>query len=511
MRAPLICALLLSLLAVGPAAAADRQVILEPYYDGGGYVATTIRIQLVDATNKPVLALRAPDGTPITTDRSYSLKYGPQQIELTPQTDIARALPAAPDTWYRIRVSAGRVKEDYRVQVAEGAEPLGWSELIQAGAPLVPAQLSALQQHKADDTRHLPADAAEGRFARMGAAGEWEAVTVAPGGGVTDHGDLTGLGDDDHSQYALSDGSRGSFATTAQGALADTATQPADLSAVASSGAAGDVSVAAAPGNYSAATADVEAHLAGIDTALGGLGGGHDPVTLTGAYDYATLAGQQITLGKIDLTADVTGALPWASVGSTPTTLAGYGITDAALQSALDVHEADAANPHSVTAAQAGADPAGSAAAVQTDLDTHEADAANPHAVTATQVGALPISGGTLTGAVRVQGYDLAMPAEFSPGASFEAPMNGVPSRLLLTQNLILSAAAGTDLAVSQIWLQQDATGGWTVTVPGTWKWIGGTAKAVATDPNEVTFIVLRRNPWSEIEIAVIDYSVPTP
>lgn len=47
------------------------------------------------------------------------------------------------------------------------------------------------------------------------------------GGGVTDHGALTGLGDDDHPQYALADGSRGSFATVAQGVKADTAVQPA--------------------------------------------------------------------------------------------------------------------------------------------------------------------------------------------------------------------------------------------------------------------------------------------
>jgi len=209
-----------------------------------------------------------------------------------------------------------------------------------------------------------------------------------------------------------------------------------------------------------------------------GGGAGHDPVTLSGVYDYATIADQVITLGQIDLAADVTGLLPWAAVGATPTTLSGYGITDAASQTALNAHEADAANPHAVTAAQ---------------------------------VGALPISGGTLTGAVRVQGYDLATPAEVLPGASFEAPMDGVPSRLLLTQDLVLSAAAGTDLAVSQIWLQQAATGGWTVAVPGTWKWIGGSVKAVATDPGAVTFLVLRRNPWGEIEIAVIDYSVPTP
>lgn len=36
------------------------------------------------------------------------------------------------------------------------------------------------------------------------------------GGGVTDHGALTGLGDDDHAQYILVDGSRG-FTSTVSG------------------------------------------------------------------------------------------------------------------------------------------------------------------------------------------------------------------------------------------------------------------------------------------------------
>jgi hypothetical protein len=37
-------------------------------------------------------------------------------------------------------------------------------------------------------------------------------LTAHPPTGVTDHGALTGLGDDDHTQYALADGTRGSFA-----------------------------------------------------------------------------------------------------------------------------------------------------------------------------------------------------------------------------------------------------------------------------------------------------------
>jgi len=60
------------------------------------------------------------------------------------------------------------------------------------------------------------------------------------------------------------------------------------------------------------------------------------------------------------------------------------------IQANLTAHEADVANPHAVTAVQAGADPAGTAAAVQTNLNTHEADLANPHAVTAAQAGADP-------------------------------------------------------------------------------------------------------------------------
>jgi hypothetical protein len=42
-------------------------------------------------------------------------------------------------------------------------------------------------------------------------------------GNIKDHGILTGLSDDDHPQYALADGSRGEFASVAQGERADAA------------------------------------------------------------------------------------------------------------------------------------------------------------------------------------------------------------------------------------------------------------------------------------------------
>jgi len=47
--------------------------------------------------------------------------------------------------------------------------------------------------------------------------------TTATIGYVADHGNQYGLADDDHTQYALANGTRGDFATTAQGAKADAA------------------------------------------------------------------------------------------------------------------------------------------------------------------------------------------------------------------------------------------------------------------------------------------------
>lgn len=53
-------------------------------------------------------------------------------------------------------------------------------------------------------------------------------ITTSVGGssgGKSDHGELEGLGDDDHEQYALADGSRGVFASVEQGERADSALQ----------------------------------------------------------------------------------------------------------------------------------------------------------------------------------------------------------------------------------------------------------------------------------------------
>ena len=69
-------------------------------------------------------------------------------------------------------------------------------------------------------------------------------------------------------------------------------------------------------------------------------------VTLAGVPDYLTLSGQQITLNNIDLTTDVTGALPVANGGTGATTAA-------AARTALDVDQAGTDNSTNVTLAGA--------------------------------------------------------------------------------------------------------------------------------------------------------------
>lgn len=69
--------------------------------------------------------------------------------------------------------------------------------------------------HTHDDRYYTEAEA-DGRFVRTvnntGPDENGNVTVPSGGGGATDHGALTGLSDDDHPQYALADGTRGSFA-----------------------------------------------------------------------------------------------------------------------------------------------------------------------------------------------------------------------------------------------------------------------------------------------------------
>ena len=90
-----------------------------------------------------------------------------------------------------------------------------------------------------------------------------------------------------------------------------------------------------------------DADAATVRTTIGVDAAGTDnstDVTLAGAYDYLTIAGQVITLGQVDLTTDVTGTLPIANGGTGATTAA-------AARTALDVDQAGTDNSTNVTLA----------------------------------------------------------------------------------------------------------------------------------------------------------------
>lgn len=79
-------------------------------------------------------------------------------------------------------------------------------EIVNAGDPSADYKVAVVADQVVDLT-----NASDGDVITVQSDG-----TLAPeaaAGGVTDHGALTGLGDDDHAQYALADGSRGTFET----------------------------------------------------------------------------------------------------------------------------------------------------------------------------------------------------------------------------------------------------------------------------------------------------------
>ncbi len=157
---------------------------------------------------------------------------------------LAEAAPEVPDGGTTGTVAiAGAPVEGAVVAFSDGAAR--WESA--AAGVTDHGELTGLSDD--DHAQYALADGSRGAFAATShthtipdVTGLQDALDAAgASGGVTDHGALTGLGGDDHTQYALADGTRGDFATTAQGALAETAVQPGDLARVATTGAYADL------------------------------------------------------------------------------------------------------------------------------------------------------------------------------------------------------------------------------------------------------------------------------
>jgi hypothetical protein len=160
---------------------------------------------------------------------------------------------------------------------------------------------------------------------------------VSVGGGVTDHGLLTGLLDDDHTQYALADGTRGSFATVAQGALADTAVQPAALAAYATDAelAAGLATKATTAQGALADTAVQPAALAAYATDAELAAGLATKAPTLGVDDNYVTDAEKVKLTNLSGTNTGDQTLPtWSTISGKPAVIA-EGATQAAARTAI--------------------------------------------------------------------------------------------------------------------------------------------------------------------------------
>lgn len=130
-------------------------------------------------------------------------------------------------------------------------------------------------------------------------------------------------------------------------------------------------------GSYVGSAGLVSSAAEGVDVrgATGPAGEGSGDMLAT-TYDPTGIASSAFNR------ANHTGTQPIGSILGLQTALDGT-----ATENDLTAHTSSTSNPHSTTAAQVGADPAGSAAAVQTTLSTHLTNTSNPHSTTKSQVG----------------------------------------------------------------------------------------------------------------------------
>ncbi|QJT07476.1 hypothetical protein [Oceanidesulfovibrio marinus] len=230
-------------------------------------------------------------------------------------------------------------------------------------------------------------------------------------GGVADHGLLLGLGDDDHPHYHTD--SRGDVRYYRKEAVdialsgkANAGHTHAQLHAHANR-----ATLDAIPGHDAAQTGQVlRRSAAGLEWGdAGQFAGGGD--MLASVYD---VDGDGIV--------DAAASVPWNGVTDTPSAFppaahSHDGDYDAlgSATAAVAAHESRENNPHAVTAAQVGADPAGEAASQRAAhetaydhdaYDAHLADTDNPHAVTAALAGADPAGEATTQRAAHEAAYD---------------------------------------------------------------------------------------------------------
>jgi len=360
--------------ALASGVALATQVRIQPLYDavGGAGRASKIEIRLVDAQGREIRATRTTDGAPVTTTYSATLAAGaaPLVLDLVPQTRIAHRVgtdTAAP-TWYRVRRSAdGIAPASELIQVPDSATVQELATLIGATAitpgevlagRLLPVTTGAAAGWGITlNSALLPIWSATGGGSGcatlaclldgpsvLGSAGQ--ALVVAAGGTAWEWASVVGTpGPTGPQGPAGADGAAGAAGATGPTGPQGPAGADGAAGTAGATGPTGPQGPAGADGAAGAAGATGPTGpqgLAGADGAAG-TAGATGPTGPAGPSTPSAQAGNLLTTGTDSLlytsatqiTPSAIGAAAashtqaWSTITTTPTTLAGYGITDA--------------------------------------------------------------------------------------------------------------------------------------------------------------------------------------
>jgi len=208
-------------------------------------------------------------------------------------------------------------------QVDFSTARINWSQIV--GAPDTPGGTSAVLVQRMIDNAlagfsggsGVPPGGTTGQalIKQSNADGDADWATL-PGGGDM----LTSVYDPAaKAEQVLTIGDSASFATSAQGALADTAVQPAGIANFETTTQlntrdTNNRARANHTGTQAASTiSDFQSTVSANTDVVANTAARHDAVTLDGAPNYLTIAGQVITRALIDLTSHITGKLPFAN------------------------------------------------------------------------------------------------------------------------------------------------------------------------------------------------------
>lgn len=290
-------------------------VLIPLVRDGAGAVVpATVSVALVTADGSPVIGFVGP--ALATEYQSLALEDAPLSLALAPQSAIA--LPDCEPSYYKITITARHRAEVHLVQVPDGADPIDLRDLIAAES--VPSASITAGLLLPD-----PADLPDARWLTT-SSGAWIDTDAPPGSGIPD-------APSDGTQYARQDGAWEPVVSSGDGTwgsitgtLADQTDLQSALDARALSSSLG-----------TAASTDADAYATALQGSHGATAYGWGDHASAGyltvesdAAALAALAGHEAATDPHPVYRLLIDSLPWTDVSGTPTTLAGYGITDAA-------------------------------------------------------------------------------------------------------------------------------------------------------------------------------------